>query len=126
MEDGAIPEPVRDAWQRAVDAWEDPERHKLFIGLAAQHNCFRWAAARYRERAGDPIADRQLERLRTAAYATLAATATVRPPDRKPYQITVALLIALATLAFIGYFYAMHLRDQSQSSTKPPKAATQR
>ena len=124
MDDGAIPEPVRAAWQRAVDAWDDPERHKLFIGLVAQHNCFSWAAARYRERAGDAVADRQIERLRTAAYATLAATATVRAPERKPYQITVALLIALVTIAFIGYFYAMHLRDQSQSSTKPPKAAT--
>jgi hypothetical protein len=79
MEDGAIPDAVRDAWQRAVDGWDDPDRHKTFLGVVAQHHCFRYAAARYKERAGDAIADRQLERVRAAALATMTATATARP-----------------------------------------------
>jgi hypothetical protein len=38
--------------------------------------------------------------------------------------VTVAVLIALVTLAFVGYLYAIHLRDQPQTPAKPPKAAT--
>jgi hypothetical protein len=124
MDDGAIPEAVREAWQRTLDGWDDAERHKAFLGVVAQHHCFPYAAARYKERAGDAIADRQLERVRSAALATMAATATARPPARKPYQVTVAVLIALVTIAFVGYFYAIHLRGQPQTSVKPPKAAT--
>jgi hypothetical protein len=122
-DDGAIPEPVREAWQRALDAWDDSARHDAFVGLVAQHNCFMWAAAHYRAKAGDPIADRQLERLRRAATATMLATATARPSDtKKPYQISIAVLIAFVTIAFIGYMYAVYLREPSRE-TRPPEAA---
>jgi hypothetical protein len=117
--DDAVPEPVRAAWQRAVDGWDEPARHDAFVGVVAQHAAFTWAAARYKERSGDVVADRQLQRLRTAATATMLAGAMARPEKRaKPYQVTIAMLIALVIIAFVGYFYVVHLHDLR---TPPPK-----
>jgi hypothetical protein len=120
MDDAGIPEVVLAAWQRAVDHWDEPDRHQTFVGLVAQHNCFRWAAARYKEKGGE-VAERQLERLRTAAFATLNATATARPAARKPYQITIAVLVALVVLALVGYLYAVSLRDRAPEPEPPQK-----
>ena len=49
--------------------------HEALLGLVAQHSCFAWAAARYKERAGDPVAD-AAARARCAArrVATMFAT----------------------------------------------------
>jgi hypothetical protein len=74
-----VHETLEAAWQRAVEQWDDPARHEVLIGLVAQHSAFAWAAAKYKARAGDPIADAQLERLRKSVTATMLATATVRP-----------------------------------------------
>ena len=116
MEDGAIPEPVRAVWQSVQDGWNDSKRHDAFLGVVAQHNCFAWAAARYKERAGDTIADAQLSKLRNAATATMLATATAKPKSSgKPYQATLVLFIALMIFAVLGLVYALHLRDNEPS-----------
>ena len=116
MEDGAIPEPVRAVWQSVQDGWNDSKRHDAFLGVVAQHNCFAWAAARYKERAGDTIADAQLSKLRNAATATMLATATAKPKSAgKPYQATLVLFIALMIFAVLGLVYALHLRDNEPS-----------
>jgi hypothetical protein len=121
MDDGAIPEPVRAVWQALQGGWDDPKRHEAFLGLVAQHNCFAWAAARYKERAGDAIADAQLAKLRNAATATMLATATAKPKGSgKPYQATIVLFIALMIFAVLGLVYVMHLH--TEPSVPPPKA----
>lgn len=122
MDDGAIPEPVRAVWQSLQGGWDDAKRHEAFLGLVAQHNCFAWAAARYKERAGDAIADEQLVKLRNAATATMLATATAKPKSSgKPYQATLVLFIALMIFAVLGLLYTLHLRD-AEPSVPPPKA----
>src|SRR5256885_15958771 len=100
--DEAIPEPVRIAWQHALDGWEHQERHDLFIAQVAQHNCYAWAAARYKQK-GDAIATRQLARLRETATATLLAGATTRPkPSEQPYRSPIAVLLAVAVAVICG------------------------
>src|SRR5690349_11044543 len=112
MADEGIPELVRAAWQALGTAWEDQGRHDAFITLAAQHNCFAWAAARYKERAPDPIAARQLERLRNATTAALLATATThkaKTAGGTPYKSTLTVLLALVVATVCGLVYAMML-----------------
>ena len=121
MDDGAIPEPVRAVWQALEGSWDDPKRHEAFLGLVAQHDCFAWAAARYKERAGDAIADAQIVKLRNAATATMLATATAKGKTTgKPYQATIVLFIALMIFAVLGLVYVMHLH--TEPSAPPAKA----
>jgi hypothetical protein len=120
MDDADVPEPVRTAWQRTIEAWDQPVLHDAFLGAVAQHGVFTWAAARYKERAGDVVAVRQLERLRSAATAVMLAGAMARPAKRtKPYQVTIAVLIALVIVAVVGYFYTVHLHDLQTPPAKP-------
>jgi len=114
MTDEGIPDAVLAAWKGAVDAWDDPARHEAVIAQVAQYSCFAWAAARYKERAGDPIAERQLDRLRRAATATMLATATARPnKEPTPYRATVVLFVVLVLAAIGGLIYAMVLHDRA-------------
>jgi len=101
------PDPVVAAWDQAVANWDDPARHDALLAQVATFSCFAWAAARYRERAGDPVADKALERLRKAATATMLATATVRKDEEKvPYRNAILILIALVILIAVGMIYA--------------------
>ena len=107
-----VPEPVQTAWDDAVAHWDDPAKHQAVLGLVAQHNCFAWAAARYKERAGDPVADQQLERLRSSAVATMFAHANTRkkePPQ--PYRQTLFLFVALLLALAMGMVFVKVLHD---------------
>jgi hypothetical protein len=107
-----IPEAVQTAWDDAVAHWDDPARHQAVLGLVAQHNCFAWAAARYKERAGDPVAEKQLERLRSSAVATMFAQASGRkkePPQ--PFRQTLLLLVALLLALVIGMIFVKIIHD---------------
>lgn len=100
-------EAVEAAWARAVERWEDPARHEALLGLVAQHSAFAWAARKYKERAGDPIADAQLERLRKSATATMLATAAKRPESKDgPYKRTMLLGVLLLVMLALGLVYA--------------------
>ena len=98
---------VKDAWQRAVDQWDDLARHEAVLVAATRANAFAWTAARYKERAGDPIADRQLERVRAATVATMASSAA-RRPDRaaRPYRSSIVALCVLVAMIVLGVVYA--------------------
>lgn len=122
-DDAAVPDSVRAAWQHAVDGWDEPARHDALLAQVAQHGCYPWAAARYRERGADPIAEARIERLRKAATATLYATAKPRPERRtRPYSVTIAVLIALVTVAIVGFLFAMRLHKPG--APLPPRATT--
>ena len=109
----SAPEPVQAAWEDAVAHWDDPAKHQALLGLVAQHNCFAWAAAHYKERAGDPIADKQMERLRTAAMATMMATSTAKKQDEPtPFRNTVLLLIALIVVMIVGMLIVKSIHDR--------------
>ena len=122
MPEPQVPESVTAAWQTAVDGWDDAARHEAFFAQLAQHRCFAYGAARYRERAGDPTAERQLDRIRKSATAAMLATAAARPEETKnPYRATVAFFIVLVVLAIGGLLYTavLHSRATSKPSTLP-------
>lgn len=124
--EAAIPDVLTAAWDRAVETWDDPARHDEVIRLVSQHDAFTWAATRYRTRAGDPIGDRQLARVRKAAEATLYASATARKDNApKPYRALTAVLIMLIVAAIAGMLYATVMRDNTPAEpdrSKPTPA----
>lgn len=118
------PEAVTAAWHAVEEAWSEQPRHDAFLALVSQHNCFAYAAARYRERAGDDIADRMQDRVRRAATATMFATAS-RRDDATPrsYRLSVGLLVFLVIAVFAGLAYVANLRVHSKlPPARPPNA----
>ncbi|MBA2540258.1 MAG: hypothetical protein H0V17_11525, partial [Deltaproteobacteria bacterium] len=111
--DAAIPDALGAAWDRALEGWSESARHDEVMRLVAQHDAFAWAAARYRTKAGDPVADKQLERVRKAAEATLFSGAVARKDANKnPYRSTTMMLVTLVVLIVGGLVYAMVVRNR--------------
>ncbi|MFT3691842.1 MAG: hypothetical protein QM831_01790 [Kofleriaceae bacterium] len=117
------PDEVVSAWDATVANWDDPKTHDALLAKVASYNCFAWAAGQYKSKAGDPIADKQLERLRKAATATLLATASVRPDDTKmPYRNAILILIALVILMVVGAVYAkLHQKPDAPETMAQPR-----
>jgi hypothetical protein len=112
----ALPDALSAAWDHAVEAWDDIARHDEVMRLVAQHEAYAWAASKYRTRAGDPIGDRQIARIRKAAEATMLASAAVRKETApKPYRAVTAVLIMLIVAAVGGLLYAMVMRDNIEA-----------
>ena len=82
-------------------------------------SAFAWAAARYKERAGDAIADRQIEKLRKAAVATLFATASKKPTEEPPYKRTIVVFFILLLMLVVGLVGVKLMHD---ARTEPPPA----
>lgn len=117
--DAAVADAVRAAWDRAVEAWSEQARHDDLLRLVAAHNGYAWAAGRYRTRSGDPIAARQLDRLRRAAEATMLAGATVRPDAAtRPYRAVIGVLAILIVVIAVGVVYAM-IRGPGATAAAP-------
>lgn len=117
-------EAVEAAWARAVERWDDRARHEALLGLVAQHSAFAWAAGKYKERVGDPIADAQLERLRKSATATLLATATKKPESKDgPYKRTMLLGVLLLVMLALGLVYAKVIAVNHGKSRSAPAQA---
>ena len=108
-----IPDAVQTAWDAAVAAWDDPAKHTALLGLVAQYSCYSWAAAKYKERAGDPVADRQLERMRSSAVAAMMATSTAKPKEDQPYRSTLVVLAALLLILVLGLVFATILKSNA-------------
>jgi hypothetical protein len=126
--EAAVPDAVAAAWDRVLEAWDDAGRHDALLGLVAQHDAYAWAAARYREarrsapaspapfrsypdHAVDAVADRQLERMRRAAEATLLASASTREDRaRAPYRAATAVLAMFIFAIVAGMLFASVLR----------------
>jgi hypothetical protein len=133
--DAAVPEAVAAAWDRVLEAWDDGGRHDALLRLVAQHDAYAWTAARYREakraapaspspfrsypdHAVDAIADRQLDRMRRAAEATLYAGATAREERaRRPYRATTAILAMFIFAIVAGLVFAMMLQGSPPASS---------
>jgi hypothetical protein len=116
--DAAIPDVLGATWDKAVESWSDMAHHDEILRLVAQNDAFAWAAARYRTRAGDPIADKQIERVRRAAEVTLMSSAASRKDSGKnPYRATTALLVLLVVLTVGGLVYAMVARGGGTQPT---------
>jgi hypothetical protein len=112
---------VTCAWKRAALHWDDPACHEAVIVAVVQHNSFAWAAARYKERAGDAIADRQLERLRKAATATLFATATARDDKHAtPYRKVMMWFAVLVVMLLLGLVFTRLVVDTTPRREPTP------
>lgn len=113
-------EDVTSAWDRVTEQWDDPARHDALLALVVQHNCFAWAAARYKERSGDAIADRQLDRLRRAATATMLATATARTrKEETPYRKVIVWLAVMLAMLLLGLVLTRIIVDIKAPVTTP-------
>lgn len=138
----AVPPEVEAAWERVIEAWDDAERHDALLRRVAQHDAYAWTAARYRDakraapaspspfrsypdHAVDAIADRQLDRMRRAAEATLYASASTREERaRAPYRATRAILAMLVLAIVAGLVFAMLVRtDPADGPTPVPGEA---
>ncbi|MEO8843166.1 MAG: hypothetical protein ABI591_11495 [Kofleriaceae bacterium] len=114
------PAVVTAAWDEVIAHWDEPARHDTLLGLVVANNCFAWAAGRYKAKAGDPIADKNLERLRKAATVTMMATAAPRPDESKvPYRNAMLVLIVLAILMGVGVIYAKFRDKTAVTQTAP-------
>lgn len=116
----SVPEAVSTAWQALQPAWDEQKRHDAIFELAARLDALAWLGGKYRERAktDDPIAKKQLEKVRKAAEATLFATASPRSDQRKRNSL-VALGVMALVLAIIGATVYLTASDK-----KPPAAAS--
>jgi hypothetical protein len=110
---------VEAAWERVVEQWDDQARHDSFLGLVAQHSEFAWAAGKYKERAGDAVADKQLEKLRKAATATMFATASKKPGEDPPYKRTMVIFIVLIVMLVIALVGVKIMHDTRPRPDEP-------
>lgn len=113
--DASVPPALVSAWERAELAWNHPLAHDEVMRLVVDHQAYAWAAARYRTRAGDPVADAQLARIRKAAEATLFVSGAARKVKDapRPYRSLTAVLILLVLAAVGGLVYARMMRDKA-------------
>jgi len=114
------PDAVVQAWDALADHWDDQPRHDALLGLVAQHGCFAWAASQYKTRGDDPIALRQLERVRKAAIATMFTTASKKPEqERLPFKSSFIVLLIVAILTGVGLIYLQFRQPHSTQSHAP-------
>jgi hypothetical protein len=124
--DAELPDAVAVAWEAALAAWSDPARHDALFQLIVLHGAYAWAAAKYRDHKralndDDAIGDRQLERLRRAAEATLRVTGTARADTTpKPYRALLAVLVVLIVATIVGLLIANNLRRPSPQNAARP------
>ncbi len=124
MTDQGIPDAVKAAWDRTVAAWDDPAAHAALLALVSNYSCYVWAAAQYKKRAGEKIADRALVRIRKAATAQMLATAMTRPKQaegRMPYRSSLFVLIVVVFMIGVAFMYAKwrqrHANDDDDAAT---------
>ena len=113
-----VPEVVKVAWEKVVAEWSEPKAHDELLRLAHTHEAYPWVAARYRTRAGDPVGDAQLERLRKATEITLYAAAAKRPENTKSRYYGLVAIVAMIILASILLYVVIRMRQGPEAS--PP------
>ena len=117
----SVPPAVSAAWDALQPHWEEPKRHDALFELAARSDALPWLGGKYRERAkgDDPIATKNLDKIRKAAEATLFATASSRDDQRKRNSFIALGVVALvlAIIAAVVYLTA--------GKPAPPSAPTQ-
>jgi hypothetical protein len=96
-----VPSSLAAAWRLAGIAWEQPAAHDALVGLAVKHGQLGWLASRYRERQSDPIAARELERVRRAATVVMLTAQRHAQPEPDAFR-RVWWSLALCALITIG------------------------
>lgn len=122
--DQAVPDAIRRAWDLVIARWEDEAGHDALFQMIAERGEYGWAAGRYRvqarERSGDTIARRHMERIRRAIEATLVVSATARDrSEPSPYKNALTLLGVLLAVLVVGMLY-MVVKSRAATSSAPP------
>jgi len=122
--DTAVSEVARAAWDAVLESWTDEARHEALFRLIAERGEYGWAAGRYRDEAkqrpGDAIAAKQMERIRRAIEATLAVSATAREkPGASPYKGVMAMMGVLVVVVIVGLFYVF-IKSHTGGDDPPP------
>jgi hypothetical protein len=108
------------AWQDVTQHWDEAPRHDALLGVVAHYSAYAWLAQQYRQRGDDPIAQRQLERIRKAAIATMFATQThKRQAEKMPFKGSLLVLLLVGILTGVGLIY-LHFRQSPVTQTTPP------
>jgi hypothetical protein len=127
--DAAVPEEVRRAWTALDGAWTEIARHDAMLAMVARHNCYAWAAGRYRDasraRTGDSIAVAQLDRLRRAGEATMFASASARPEQSKTPYTSVIAILGIMMVAIVGGLVYMGAKTNEASAATPQHFSVQ-
>lgn len=95
------PASLAAAWRMASMAWGHTAAHDALVGLAVKHGQLGWLASRYRERQGDPIAARELERVRRAATVVMLAAPRRAEPEPTAFR-RVWWSLALCAMLTVG------------------------
>lgn len=111
-------------WERVVEGWDEPARHQALMGMVAQKGEYAWAAAKYKERAGDAIAAKQLEKIRKAATVSMFATASKKPAEDPPYKRTMVIFIVLLIMLFILLVGVKLVHDTRPHPDEAPRPTT--
>lgn len=121
---------LEQAWDAAVDAWDDPAAHERASTAALATSDYAWLAGRYREvlreRPDDAIARARLDLLARRAAAALTATGDGRGRGKTKRLSLVPVFIAVAAIA-VGTFYAAYLtrrRAEAAGRRRPVEAIT--
>lgn len=122
--DLAVPAEVKAAWEAVLEAWTSDATHDALFNLIAARGEYGWAAGRYREQArervGDRVAPKQMDRIRRAIEATMVVSATARDrPAASPYKNTAMLLAVLIIVLAVGMAY-MFIKSRRSAPDDPP------
>jgi hypothetical protein len=115
-----VNEPLEAAWEDVTQHWDEVPRHDALLGVVAQYGAYAWIARLYRQHGDDPIARRQLERIRKAAIATMFATQSrKRDTEKMPFKGSFLVLLLVGILTGVGLVY-LHFRQSHVTQTDPP------
>jgi hypothetical protein len=119
---------ARAAWERVLARWDDESRHEALFAVISARGEYSWAAGRYREQArerpGDAIAAKQMERIKRALEATLLISGTQREKaGPSPYKNLITMLGVLIVVLVVGMAYVFiksrSSGDDAQSVSQP-------
>lgn len=119
--DEDVPAAVRGSWEALQDQWDEDDRHAAFLRIVVDENAFAWAAQQYRAKKPDPRAETMLVRVRRAAEARLAASASARPEPKTVFH-SVKLLVGGAVLMVIALMLILQFIKGKQHAAQPAKA----
>lgn len=129
--DLAVPAEIKAAWDGVLEGWTTEAKHDALFNLIAARGEYGWAAGRYREQArerpGDPVAPKQMDRIRRAIEATMVVSATAREkPAASPYKNTATLLAVLIVVLILGmaYMFIKSRKGSSDDEPPPPRPAS--
>jgi hypothetical protein len=112
---------VRAAWDALQDAWDEDDRHTAFLRIVVDENAFAWAAQQYREKKPDARAEAMLERVRRAAEARFAASATAKPEPKTVFHSVKILVGGMLLMVIAGLLILQFLKGK-QHATHPARA----